>query len=269
MLNNQSSGTVRSKILLKSMLRTNPLLTISLGLIIAVAASPSFAYAETDSVIVDGTSYDVTYDVTEITVLGFDVDLDFKSLTVFVDAPSSGSLSITLERNFFDSVSVGADEGFFVLTDGEIATFEETETTSEYRVLRIDVSEGTLDVEIIGSEFGSSNDTVEDTPEPVEAAPEPVEAAPEPVEAAPEPVEAAPEPVEAAPEPKCGPGTVLEDDVCVLEPTVEPVPSPSDDPPTKHSGAALIYGVVGAFIIAGAVGGILGSIHKAGKRRNR
>ena len=68
---------MQPKLRFKNMFGKNLLLTILLGLIITVAVSLSFAYAETESVIVDGTSYDVTYDAMEITVLEVGVDLEF------------------------------------------------------------------------------------------------------------------------------------------------------------------------------------------------
>ena len=61
----------------------------------------------------------------------------------------------------------------------------------------------------------------------------------------------------------CGPGTVLEDGVCVL-----------DSAPASSSGyfkgftKELGYGVVAAFIVAGAVGVILALMSKVSKRRN-
>ena len=62
----------------------------------------------------------------------------------------------------------------------------------------------------------------------------------------------------------CGPGTILQDDVCVVTDSES-----SDDSSTKMSGSGLVFGTVGAFIVAGAVGGILGLIYKAGQRRKQ
>jgi hypothetical protein len=61
----------------------------------------------------------------------------------------------------------------------------------------------------------------------------------------------------------CGPGTVLEDGVCVLEST--PIlPSTSSTGNTKE----LITSVTIAFMISGIIAVLLGLIAKANKNRN-
>ena len=323
-----------SKNLLKNTYGAGLLSVIPLGiLVVLVSAFP--AYAETGSVTFDGTSYDVEYDIIydmdEVIVAGFEVDPDYKSLIIYVDAPSSGSLNVTLERSFIESVSDGADAEFLVLVDGDSAVFEETETTTEYRVLRIDVPEGADDIEIIGSDIGSASDaTVDISPADVGSAEVSgqidvdtmcgpgtilqddvcVLESDEPVD---DPVTdtmcgpgtilqddvcvlESDEPVDdPVTDTMCGPGTILQDDVCVLEsdepvdanPVIDTMCGPgtilqdnvcvvpatdsesSADSTTKMSGSGLVFGTVGAFIVAGAIGGILGLIYKAGQRRKQ
>jgi hypothetical protein len=168
----------------------NSLLKISLGLILFTMISTALVYAETMSVDVDGTSFDLEYDATGMTVSGIEADTDFISLILTVDVTeSSGTLDVTLDRSFFDSTFEGLDDDFIILADGDEPNFSETATSAQSRTLSIELPAGTEEIEIIGSIFGQS---VEETPEetPVEETPEetPVEETPEetPVEETPE-----------------------------------------------------------------------------------
>jgi hypothetical protein len=256
----------------------NSILIISLGLIFVAILSSTLVYAETVSVSVEGNTFDVEYTGDGVSVTGIEPDLDFVSLIFTVDVTSSpGTLEVTFERSFFDSVYQGSDDDFIVLADGDEPSYSETETTDQTRTLSITLPSGTDEVEIIGSVFGTP------APEPVaEPAPEPVaEPAPEPVaEPAPEPV-AEPttvpiEDVEDMPQTECGPGTILKDGVCVLDEmcgpgtilkdgvcVIESTPITTTSP--KALGKELIYGFMAAFAIAGGIGIILGLISKASK----
>ncbi len=245
----------------KSIPNISSLLKILLGLIIVAIISTSFVYADTTSVSIDGTSYDIEYTGNGVSVTGVEADMDFVSLIFSVDVTSSpGTLSVNFDRGFFDSKFEGIDEEFFVIVDGADVSFDE-EKTSTYRILSMELPEGTEEIEIIGSTFGTPveeppvvEEPVEEPPvveEPVEEPPvveEPVEEPPvveEPVEEPPvveEPVEEPPvveEPVEeptpsetpttpvttpeeTAPRTECGPGTILKDGVCVLDETCGP-----------------------------------------------
>ncbi len=140
------------------------LLKISLGLILFTVISSALVYAETLSVDVGGTSFDIQYDVTGMTVSGIEADTDFISLIFTVDVTESiGTLNITLDRSFFDTVYKGLDDDFIILAEGDEPTFSETDTTPQSRTLSIDLPAGTEEVEIIGSVFGGSTTT---TPPP-------------------------------------------------------------------------------------------------------
>ncbi len=263
----------------------NSLLKISLGLILFTMLSTVLVYAETMSVDVDGTSYDVEYTGTGMTVSGIEADTDFISLILTVDVTeTSGTLDITLERTFFDSTFDGLDDDFIILADGDEPNFTETETTLESRTLSIELPSGTEDVEIIGSVFGQS---LEETP--VEETPEeetPVEETPEeetPVEETPEeetPVEETPEeetPVKETPKTQCGPGTILKDGACVLDErcgpgtilkdgacVVDSTPQQSTSS-IKGMGKDMLMGVIVAFVGAGIVGIVFGLIARVNK----
>ena len=229
----------------------NSLMKISLGLIFFTALSTVFVYAETISVDVDGTSFDVQYTAVGMTVTGIESDTESASLIFSVDVTdSTGILNVELERSFFDSIYDDADDLFFILADGDEAISEEIQATSQSRSLTITVPSGTEDLEIIGSVF---NNSVE---EPI-------------VE---EPI------VENISNNECGPGTVLENDVCVLDERCGPGTVLENDvcvldsvPITSSSSSnskELIMSVTIAFVIAGIIGIILALISRANRNKN-
>ena len=109
---------------------------------------------------VDGTDFSVTYSITNGKVLGIKADVQSKSLIVSIQTTGNGVLTITLPRGLIDAKSDNqTDDKFFVLTDGQEADFQETNTASTDRTLSIPFSDGTSEIEIIGTwivpEFGS------------------------------------------------------------------------------------------------------------------
>jgi len=258
----------------------NSLLKISLGLILFTMISTALVYAETMSVDVDGTSFDLEYDATGMTVSGIEADTDFISLILTVDVTeSSGTLDITLDRSFFDSTFEGLDDDFIILADGDEPNFSETDTSSQSRTLSIELPAGTEEIEIIGSVFGQS---VEETPveeTPVEETPveeTPVEETPveeTPVEET--PVEETP--VEETPKTQCGPGTILKDGACVLDERCGPGTILKDgacvldstSSPSSSGGQGMgketIMGFAIAFVGAGIVAVVFGIIARSQK----
>ena len=220
--------------------------------------STAFVYAETNSVDIDGMSFDIPYTTTGMTVTGVESDTESMSLIFSVDVTdSTGILNVELERSFFDSIYDDTDDLFFILADGDEAISEEIQTTLQSRSLTIKVPSGTEDLEIIGSAF---NNSVE---EPIVE--EPI------VE---EPI------VENIPNNECGPGTILENNICVLDQRCGPgtiledgacvLDSVSTSSTSQSPGMTkeLIIGTTSAFVIAGIIGIILALISRANRTKN-
>jgi len=269
---------------LKHFPNVNSLLKISLGLVLFTIISSAFVYAETGSVNIEGNSFDVEYTTTGMTVSGFEADLDFISLILTVDvSDSAGTLDITFDRSFFDSIFKGADDDFIILADGDEANFTETETTTQSRTLSIELPVGTEEVEIIGSIFSNpaaeTEETMEETVEE-ETMEETVEEETMEETVEEETMEETVETVDDTPKTQCGSGTILKDGVCVLDErcgpgtvlkdgacVLESTPD-SSETSVKGLGKELIIGIVTALVIAGIIVIILGIISKASKSKD-
>jgi hypothetical protein len=266
----------------------------------------AFATPGTSQVTVNGSTFDVRYDVTGLDVTGIEADVQSSTVTVFVTTSDvSGTIALTLDRNFFDSKTNGEDDDFLVLADGVDTTYQESKDSAS-RTLTMTIPSGTNSVDVIAlgsTSFGSGQpaEQPETTPPvetPVETTP-PAEAPAEtmcgtgtvlkdgqcvveqpettpPVET---PEETAP-PAEAPSDMTCGPGTVLKDGTCVLDQTcgagtilkdgvcvLDQAPVPQA---TESRGLAfeLIAPIVAAFVIAFVIMGILWAIGKAGRSKN-
>ena len=238
--------------------------------------APAIVYAVpgTIDVDIDGSPATINYDAEGVQINSIEADLDFISLVLQVDVPDSpGILEITFERSFFDYVN-DIDDSFIIIADGDEPTFEETSTTAESRTLRIELPQGTEEVEIVGTEFGELE--IED-PAPVDPEPEePVVEDPAPVvEPAADSAPAEPA-TDSAVADSCGPGTILKDGTCVLDQTCGPgtvfkdgtcvLDATEKAPPGRNRD--LIVGAAAAIIIAFAVIIPLWIIGRASKSRS-
>ena len=263
------------------------LVKISVGLVLVAILSSAFVYAETATVDVNGVSYDVDYTGTGVTISSISADssLDPELILIVTVSDSPGILEIKLDRNFFDSkLPNGDDDIFFVLADFDEAKYSEINTTDQSRTLSIELPQGTEEVEIIGTQFGSSGDMPveeEEVTQPEEEVTLPEEelevTPPEEEEViVPTPIE---KPVVEKPKTECGVGTILKDGVCILDERCGPgsiltdgeciaEPVTDSDVPVQGLGKQLVIGVVAAFIVAGVVGLVLALMSKASKSKN-
>jgi hypothetical protein len=270
---------------LNSLPNVNSLLKISLGLIFFTLLSTALVYAETVPVDIEGTSYDIDYTATGMTVSAVEADLDFISLILTVDVTESpGTLDITFDRTLFDSTFEGLDDDFIILADGDEPVFSETQTNSVSRTLSIELPAGTEEIEIIGSSFNTPSDTTDDSAAADKAAADKAAADKAAADKAAADKAAADKAaadkaaaVTTTTATQCGPGTILKDGACVLDERCGPgtifkdgtcVLDSTPQPTTtsvKGLGKDLMMGLIAAIAIAGVVGIILGIMAKASK----
>ncbi|MDE1867432.1 MAG: PEFG-CTERM sorting domain-containing protein, partial [Thaumarchaeota archaeon] len=109
---------------------------------------------------VDGTNVSVKYSITNGKVLDIKADTNSKSLIVTIQTTGDGALTIDMPRSLIDAKKTdGTDDQYFVLNDGqENDQFQETSNTATDRTLQIPFTNGTSQIEIIGTmvvpEFG-------------------------------------------------------------------------------------------------------------------
>jgi len=244
----------------------NSLMKISLGLIFFTILSTAFVYAETISADVDGTSFDVVYTTMGMNIVGIESDTESMSLILSVDVTDlNGKLDVILDRSFFDSVYDDVDDLFFILADGDEVISEEIQTTSQSRTLSITVPYGTEELEIIGSVFNSSVEEIIVEEIIVE-------------EIIVEEIIVEEIIVNDVPDNECGPGTILENNVCVLDKRCGPgtilegnacvLDSTLVKSSTPGHTKELIMSVTTALGIAGVIGIILAIIARANKNKN-
>ena len=193
---------------------------------LALTISFSTAYGESISVNIGEESHEIEYTGFKAEITGITADLDMQSLIFNVKVnDSDASLKITFDRVFFDAkFQSGNDDAFFVLEDGEEVKFDEKKTSTT-RTLTFGVSEGTDDIEIIGShlagvtylESSVSTPITEEAEEAAEKAEE-EKAAAEKAAAEKAAAEEKASNVEQTLKDACGVGTVYQDGECVLSP---------------------------------------------------
>jgi predicted secreted protein with PEFG-CTERM motif len=103
---------------------------------------------------VDGTDLSVKYSITNGKVLSIKADIQSKSLMVSIQTTGDGVLTVTLPRSLINATSHdGKDDQYFVLVDGQQVDFQETITTTTDRTLSIPFTDGTEEIEIIGTQI--------------------------------------------------------------------------------------------------------------------
>ncbi len=101
----------------------------------------------------------VPYEASGAVVTKATVSSATTSIVLMIDAESDGSISLMIPRDVLDSTSDEGDNDFIVLVDGEETDFEEIENDDATRTLDITFSEGSTQIEVIGTyavpEFGT------------------------------------------------------------------------------------------------------------------
>jgi hypothetical protein len=117
-----------------------------------------------NTMLVEGTNFSVKYSITNGKVMGIKLDPQAKSLIISIQTTGDGILILSLPRELIDAKINGNDTTFYVLVDGQEGNFQETATTTSGRILSVNFTNGTTEIEIIGTfvipEFGLMESTV-------------------------------------------------------------------------------------------------------------
>ena len=191
--------------------------------LLALTISFSTVHADSVSVDIDDTSYEIEYTPFKAQIKSVSADMDFISLifTVQVDDPTA-SLKVVFDRVFFDAkFQSGNDDDFFVLADGEEVNFDEKKTSTQ-RTLTFGLDQGTEELEIIGTHLTGvtflQNTVSTPITEEAEKAAEAAHKAAEKAAAEKAAAEKASEDIEQSLKDACGVGTVYKDGECILSP---------------------------------------------------
>ena len=145
-------------------------LTIAYVVALIVTMMIPSAFADSISIDIDNTSYDIDYTGNNVVLKSVKADLDFISLIFETDVfESGGDVSITLQRDFFDAkIRTEIDDEFFILSDGDEIEFVETKN-DESRTLSFSLSVGTEEIEIIGTILANNSFLIEQQQKEVDA----------------------------------------------------------------------------------------------------
>ncbi len=111
------------------------------------------AFADSISVNIDDSTYNIDYTATNLAVSSVNADIDFITLIFQVEVlGNEGQLELSFDRDFFDAKLNSEDDDFFVIVDGDEIPFEETKDDS-HRTISFSVDPGTEEIEVIGSEI--------------------------------------------------------------------------------------------------------------------
>ena len=214
---------------------------------LAVFSLVPAAFADSISVDIGDSIYEIEYTATDLEISSVTADMDFISLVFEVEVlGNEGQLEFNFERDFFDAKLDSEDDEFFVIVDGDELSFKETRSDS-HRSISFLVDPGSEEIEIIGSQIAGVSYILEKEAE-VKAEQEAIKQEEEEKEAE----------IISILEDHCGEGTILEDGICVI---ANPI---SESPPIDST--SLLLGIFGAMGIGLAVVLILWGI---GKRSNK
>lgn len=128
---------------------------------------PVFVSAEEKTISVDfGKLYNITYEAKDVTIFEVIPNSDDIELIFIIDVTSPiSTLELTIPRELLDSQENGNDIDFFIIADNDDVTFSEKETSITSRTLLMQLSPGTTELEIFGTQLGNNISENESTVE--------------------------------------------------------------------------------------------------------
>ena len=136
-------------------------LRVALPVIVLLAISITYVSADKGTVTVQaGKPYEIAYDIKDVKILDVTANQDETELIFQVDVTSpAATIEITIPRQLLDSIADGKDTDFFVIADGDLVTFSEKKPTDTTRTLFVQLSQGTKELEVFGTQLGSQATT--------------------------------------------------------------------------------------------------------------
>jgi hypothetical protein len=175
--------------------------------IISVISSVPAVFADSISIDIENSIYDVEYMNIDVELKSASADMDFMSLIFQIEVLSNNAqLEFNFDRDFFDAKLGSDDDDFFVLVDGDELSFEESKDDF-YRNIVFSVVPGSEEIEIIGTQIAGVSYIIEKAESELQAE----------IEAEKEIILQEQEIISQLEE-HCGEGTILEGDVCVIAP---------------------------------------------------
>lgn len=104
-------------------------------------------------IVIEGQSYNTTYEITNGKVLGIVPDTSAKSLTIRIEPTGSGTISVTIPRSVMDAKNNTQDRQFVVQGNGMPIVFNETKTGNTSRTLTIPFESNTTQITLIGTQI--------------------------------------------------------------------------------------------------------------------
>jgi len=97
-----------------------------------------------------------SFDMKTIGVEVNGIEIDSNDVVIVLDVnviEDSGSITITFEREFFDSLYYDNDDEFVIIADGDNVYYNEINTSSESRTIQFKLNSDIEAVEIFGTQF--------------------------------------------------------------------------------------------------------------------
>jgi hypothetical protein len=109
-------------------------------------------------------TYPIKYQITGGKVNGVSIEKDKSTMLVNLSSTSNGKLIIELPRNVIDSKKQGnVDDNYAVFVDGQNTVANEITNNNQVRILEIDFDNGSQQLELSGTQIGTSRPQLLDT----------------------------------------------------------------------------------------------------------
>ena len=111
-------------------------------------------------VIIQGSAFNVTYEITNGKVLGIIPTVSTKTLTIRIQPSGNGIMSVTLPRSLIDAKNNGQDAKYTVEEAGKSVSYNETRSDTDSRTLAIPFESNSTQITILGTQIVPEFETI-------------------------------------------------------------------------------------------------------------